>query len=1175
MNTLGPKVHLIKSFAASLKIGFAALLLVGFAPLQTFAQVNQSCNPDLEFGITDTPFPIFLGETFRISAHLGAQDIKDGTAQDITAFGYALNCQPGQNFQNCISEGNTVEFLGNLSTDCKRPDGSDVVLAFPQSNVIPITTVGGPIRTGANDTCNVQFDARIIELAPDDDNIVIQSMGWPIENLPATTCNNGLTSTASSTLAILVESCEIDVKKQVSVDGETWFDADSVGSAPSLPVGGTAYYRLLIENTGSADYVQPISVVDAELSINTTIPALAAGESVILTGDQIPNLTAESRCKVVGSLQNTANVGAMCRSVDSPVNATGQDSAYLVCTGAASIDIEKATNGFDADTPTGPNIPVGGAVSWTYVVTNTGELPLSDVVVTDNQGVAVSCPATTLAVAASMTCTANGTAVAGQYANIGTVNASSDGGPVTDDDPSHYYGMTPDVDIEKATNGEDADTPTGPQIPVGGAVNWTYVVTNTGELPLSNVVVTDDQGVTVSCPATTLAVGASMTCTASGTAVAGQYANLGTVNASSDGGPVTDDDPSHYYGTGDQSINILKEISVDGGNTWFDANTVGTAVVAVFPSGALYRFTVTNTGSVALKNVDVDDPILGITDYLIGNMAIGEVVVLTSGEISELLVEERCGSRGTFTNTATATGQSVETDVETSDSDAAVLKCIGEPHITILKEISPTGTDPWYDDITPPQEYPSDAWYRLTVTNDGTAPLVDVEVQDGDLGVLETIGSLDVGEVVVLNAGPLPDFVPELYVENRCESAGQIGNTASASGTSIDDPNDTVNDSDTATLLCVGEPTIEIIKEVSVDNSTWFDANTEGEALLTQAPSDAYYRFTVKNLGLVGLTNVHVTDGTLGIDEIVADIPAGQQIVLTNGDIPALYYQDRCTNRGTFANTATASGDSADTGATTSDTDAAWLECTGTPDIQIVKEISVDGGVTWYDGFTPSQLPPSDAWYRLTVTNTGTADLENVVVNDADLGVVDYPVGTLLIGEFVVLDQVDIPELYQVNRCTSGGEVVNTASANGTSLDYPFGGVNDSDSATLVCAEPVDICEEFGRPTVLKIAYNGTSFSDNAQDVVGVPDVVTLPATVTFKLYDKNDLEATHTGINVGDPMNILGKWTPSGKIPPNIKVEILDGTTLLQTIIFHGSCSAPLIVGDKFGGFTIIGFTP
>ena len=40
-----------------------------------------------------------------------------------------------------------------------------------------------------------------------------------------------------------------------------------------------------------------------------------------------------------------------------------------------------------------------------------------------------------------------------------------------------------------------------PQVAPGGLVTWTYVVTNTGNEPLNNINVVDDQGVPVSCPA--------------------------------------------------------------------------------------------------------------------------------------------------------------------------------------------------------------------------------------------------------------------------------------------------------------------------------------------------------------------------------------------------------------------------------------------------------------------------------------------------------------------------------------------------------------------------------------------------------------------------------------------------------------------------------------------------
>ena len=106
----------------------------------------------------------------------------------------------------------------------------------------------------------------------------------------------------------------------------------------------------------------------------------------------------------------------------------------------------------------------------------------------------------------------------------------------------------PSIEIKKSTNGEDADTAPGPTVTVGSPVTWRYVVTNTGTVDLTNVVVVDDRNVTVSCPGTTLAVGQTMTCTGSGVATLGQYRNVGTVTAGSTSGAVTDSDASHYLG---------------------------------------------------------------------------------------------------------------------------------------------------------------------------------------------------------------------------------------------------------------------------------------------------------------------------------------------------------------------------------------------------------------------------------------------------------------------------------------------------------------------------------------------------------------------------------------------------------------------------------------------------
>ncbi len=101
---------------------------------------------------------------------------------------------------------------------------------------------------------------------------------------------------------------------------------------------------------------------------------------------------------------------------------------------------------------------VNGAVTWKYYVTNTGNVPLTNVTVVDNNGTAsittddfTVCTITALAVGASQTCSYTGTNTtpAGTwYGNIGTASGSFTDGAghsrtTTDTDSSGYYSGLP------------------------------------------------------------------------------------------------------------------------------------------------------------------------------------------------------------------------------------------------------------------------------------------------------------------------------------------------------------------------------------------------------------------------------------------------------------------------------------------------------------------------------------------------------------------------------------------------------------------------------------------------------------------------------------------------------------------------------------------------------------
>jgi hypothetical protein len=220
------------------------------------------------------------------------------------------------------------------------------------------------------------------------------------------------------------------------------------------------------------------------------------------------------------------------------------------------------------------------------------------------------------------------------------------------------------------------------------------------------------------------------------------------------------------------------------------------------------------------------------------------------------------------------------------------------------------------------------------------------------------------------------------------------------------------------------------------------------------------------------------------------------------------------------------------------------------------------------------------------VENVGIVALENVEVNDPLLGF-SATVGNLALGEIVVLASGQYPGLLVADACDSGPIFTNTVTVAGKSVDSSQT-VDDDDSVTLVCNEPVLICDgpdgELGRkPSYLKMIYDGTFDTDNSQGAADIinPDITgPMPSTIRAVVYDKpggkNRKVELDEILSIGESF-LIGPWWSNGTIPPNILIEFYDVDTgaIVQSVQFHGSCSEPLVVGDEFGGATIIGYTP
>jgi len=262
---------------------------------------------------------------------------------------------------------------------------------------------------------------------------------------------------------------------------------------------------------------------------------------------------------------------------------------------APAVSISTRANGQDANSPTGPIVAAGSSVSLTYIVTNTGNVPLSGITVTDDNGTpgnaADDFNATYISgdtnannqidVGETWTFSATRTAAAGQVTRTGKVTATGNAQSVTSSDPANYFGSAPGIAIQTFINGNDDDAPPGANLVVGSTAPFAYVVTNSGNVPLANIVVNDDNG-TPGVPADDFAPayvsgdtngnsqldqGETWVFTASRTITAGQRTHIGSViGADSIAQIAIASDPTSYVGIVPENADFNGDSIVDSGD---------------------------------------------------------------------------------------------------------------------------------------------------------------------------------------------------------------------------------------------------------------------------------------------------------------------------------------------------------------------------------------------------------------------------------------------------------------------------------------------------------------------------------------------------------------------------------------------------------------------------------
>jgi uncharacterized repeat protein (TIGR01451 family) len=350
-----------------------------------------------------------------------------------------------------------------------------------------------------------------------------------------------------------VETPEIDVEKSCP---------DAVGSGEEID------YTITVENTGTEALVD-ISVDDTLLGDITDefVPDLSQGLAVGATA--------------TATVTHTPALGV--NPVINTVTATG--------TGAVSDADDSDTDSCETEvTPPGPAIQIvkdgpalvhrGDTITYQFEVTNTGDVELFDVVLTDPR-----CDAGTIDpgddVDGSLavdevwhfTCTHLVTQDdPDPIPNTATVRGDTEegegGDEVTDQDDHEVDIIHPAISIVKTVSDDT--------VPAGTVVTYTYLVTNTGDTMLFDISVDDDVlghiGIIPS-----LGAGASTTLTTTFTVDTTPVTNVGTASGTDVlGETVTDDDDAvvtPIEGSGGGGPHCC--IGSGGGETPFTGSTVG------------------------------------------------------------------------------------------------------------------------------------------------------------------------------------------------------------------------------------------------------------------------------------------------------------------------------------------------------------------------------------------------------------------------------------------------------------------------------------------------------------------------------------------------------------------------------------------------------------------------
>jgi len=836
----------------------------------------------------------------------------------------------------------------------------------------------------------------------------------------------------------IIQNPEISIEKSLISD-----------ISGGIEVGDILVYYIEVTNSGNLT-LHNVTISDPMLTPNFKTCSTVAPTGI---------------CTLVGTYivkQSDVDAGQIVNTATGDSDETGPETDEVTTPIAQTPEITTVKS---LITDISGGVIAGDVISYEVVVTNTGNITLNNVTVSDVKLTPDQTSCATLAPGDA--CTLTGTYTISQT-DIDAGQIVNEGIGDSDETPPDFDEIiTPLPSAPEMTTTKNLLTDISGGVSVGDVLIYQIEALNSGDITLHNVTVTDDKLTPGLANCATLLPGNVCTLTGIYTVTqadkdAGQIVNTGIGDSDE-----TDPEPDEITTPLDQNpaIETVKTLLTDisGGVEVGDVLT--------------YQVEVTNIGDITLNNVSVTDDKLTPDFTSCPSLAIGETCTL----IGEYTVTQDDKDAGEIVNTGI--GDSDETDPEPDEITSPLDQ---NPAIETVKTL--------LTDISGGVEVGDVLTYQIEVTNIGDITLNNVSVTDDKLTPdFTTCASLAIGDVCTL--------IGEYTVTQADKDAGQIVNTG------IGDSDETDPEPDEITTPLDQNPALETAKTLLTDISGGVMA---GDVLT--------FSIVVTNIGDITLTNVTVSDGMISpgfhscqtLEPLQACTLTGNY-TLTQADIQA----------GQIVNTGIGNSNE-----TPEDSDLLTTPLPQVAEMEIQKQLLTDvsGGISPGDILT----------YYIEVKNTGNVILNNVEVSDPMLTPNSHSCAML-----VPQGICSLTGIYTVVQSDiDAGEIVNTATGDSDETDplddqliTPIEQIPDIDivktlitdiSAGVFTGDELVYTVEVtntGNITLTNVQVSDTKITPAFTNCTSVPpgEVCTLTGTYTVTQDDIETGQIVNTGTGTSD----------------------------------------------------------